>query len=356
VEPLLGWFATNARDLPWRRTSDPYAIWVSEVMLQQTQVKTVVPYWERWVRVLPTVQALARARPEKVLKLWEGLGYYTRARNLRRAAKVIVERSGGRFPEELNEVLSLPGVGRYTAGAICSIAFNQPTPVLDGNVTRVLTRVFGIARDPREREATALLWRLAEELVQHAAAIQRDGERHCSALNQALMELGAVVCTPRQPRCDECPLRSRCVARRANRMQEIPNLGRRASTTERRFAAFVVERRGRFLVRQRPTGVVNAGLWEFPNVEVRNGAAEVERLATELFGGKPTALRHVGRVKHTITRYRIRLDIYRTEMDGRAGRRLSRKRWLTMGELRRLALPSAHRRISALIEGGLCRS
>src|SRR5256712_12257328 len=190
LDPLLQWFAQNARDLPWRRTRDPYAIWISEIMLQQTQVKTVIPYWQRWMRRLPDVRALARARPDAVLKLWEGLGYYLRARNLHQAARTIVDQHGGRFPEKFDEWVALPGIGRYTAGAICSIAFNQPTPVLDGNVMRVLARVFGIAGNPRAKEASAKLWNLAEALVREAAKRQRRDEQNCSHLNQALMELG----------------------------------------------------------------------------------------------------------------------------------------------------------------------
>src|SRR5664279_4875227 len=160
VPSLLAWFAHNARDLPWRRTRDPYAIWVSEIMLQQTQVKTVLPYWESWMRALPNLRALAKAKPERLHKLWEGLGYYTRVRNLQRAARIIGEDHGGRIPEDFDDLLELPGIGRYTAGAICSIAFNQPKPILDGNVIRVLARLFGIPGNPRERSVNARLWQL----------------------------------------------------------------------------------------------------------------------------------------------------------------------------------------------------
>ena len=149
---LLTWFSENARELPWRRTNDPYGVFVSEIMLQQTQVKTVVPYWERWMRALPDLRALARAKPARIHKLWEGLGYYTRVRNMQKAARFILAQHGGRFPHKFEQVLALPGIGRYTAGAICSIAFNQPTPVLDGNVIRVLTRLYGIPGNPRDRE------------------------------------------------------------------------------------------------------------------------------------------------------------------------------------------------------------
>ncbi len=181
VPLLLGWFSENARDLPWRRTQDPYAIWVSEIMLQQTQVKTVLPFWERWMRELPTIKAAAHASSDRIHKLWEGLGYYTRARNLQKAAQMILEKHGGKFPETFDEILELPGIGRYTAGAISSIAFNQPMPILDGNVIRVLTRIFGIDKDPREKETNQLLWRLAEELVVLASKLkpfQRDPYSH----------------------------------------------------------------------------------------------------------------------------------------------------------------------------------
>ena len=177
VPRLLAWFAQNARPLPWRRTRDPYAIWISEIMLQQTQVKTVLPYWERWMRVLPDLGALARAKPERLHKLWEGLGYYTRVRNMQRAAQIMCERHGGQVPADFDALLELPGIGRYTAGAICSIAFNQPKPILDGNVIRVLTRWHGIAGNPRERKTNGHLWQIAEELVLHAAH-PRSGLRH----------------------------------------------------------------------------------------------------------------------------------------------------------------------------------
>ena len=216
---LLDWFAGNARDLPWRRTRDPYAIWVSEIMLQQTQVKTVIPFWERWLRELPTIEAAAKAPSAKIHKLWEGLGYYTRVRNLQKAALIILEQHNGTFPRSFDEVLALPGIGRYTAGAICSIAFNQPKPILDGNVIRVLTRIFGIAENPKEKKTNAQLWQLAEALVTRAEAESLRRKKPsgrpipgfnwqnnaCSALNQSLMELGALICTPRSPQCFDLP-------------------------------------------------------------------------------------------------------------------------------------------------------
>ena len=352
VGALLGWFAQNARDLPWRRTLDPYAIWISEIMLQQTQVKTVIPYWERWLRELPDVSSLATARSEKVLKLWEGLGYYTRARNLQKAAQQIVAQHGGKFPADFAEILSLPGIGRYTAGAISSIAFNQPTPILDGNVIRVLTRLFGIRDNPREKTVNARLWNLAEFLVATATKVPlpplpdhlRVLSGPCSALNQSLMELGATVCTPRQPSCTTCPLAARCVAQREGLTGELPNLGKRAKATAREFVALVVGHRSKFLVRQRPPDVVNAHLWEFPNIEVTTAAstpaAAAHALGFALASPKPMCV-----VNHSITRYRISLKAFRARGSAQQEANEVLGRWCSLSELDRLAFTSAHRKI-----------
>jgi A/G-specific adenine glycosylase len=360
---LLDWFSANARDLPWRRTRDPYAIWVSEIMLQQTQVKTVIPYWERWLRELPTLEAAAKASPDRIHKLWEGLGYYTRARNLQQAAKQIVEKHAGKFPRNADDVLALPGIGRYTAGAICSIAFNQPTPILDGNVIRVLTRIFGIAGNPREKETNARLWRMAEQLVSHAktrssqrktfsknfaafASLRETGP--CSLLNQSLMELGALICTPRNPQCSICPVRKPCVAFRENRVNELPNLNKREAATARRFIALVAEQNGRFLVRQRPAGVVNAHLWEFPNVEILNGRSDPKPLAKNILGVKPPKLQPLCTVKHSITRYRITLEAFRAQLRGTSHTNSSKVGiWKTAAQMQRLAFTAAHKKLAS---------
>jgi A/G-specific adenine glycosylase len=363
VPALLSWFAENARDLPWRRTTDSYAIWVSEIMLQQTQVKTVLGYWERWMHALPTVNALAKARPATIHKLWEGLGYYTRVRNMQKAAQEIMAKHGGTFPRDYDAILELPGIGRYTAGAIASIAFNEPRAILDGNVMRVLARIFGVEGNAREKPANERLWKLAGEMVMeaHGSAVEgkvRDstprllpfGQNCCSHLNQALMELGALICTPRQPKCSICPAKKCCEALRTGKIETLPNLGKRVVSTPRRFVAFVVENRGRFLVRQRPAGVVNAHLWEFPNVEIEaHGAKEISQrrltsAATEL-GLEPQRLQPLCTIKHTITRYRITLEAYRGEMKRGADKSVVGGRWLKMAELRKLAFTSAHRRI-----------
>lgn len=339
VRALLNWFSRNARDLPWRQTRDPYAIWISEIMLQQTQVKTVLPYWERWMKNLPAVKSLARAKPETVLKLWEGLGYYTRARNLQKAAKTIEENHGGIFPENFDEVLALPGIGPYTAGAICSIAFDQPTPILDGNVMRVLTRIYGIEGDPREPKTNRTLWNLSEALVKIAARRQETLMASCSALNQSLMELGALVCTPRQPKCPECPVQKHCVALREGKVQLLPEIAERAPATKRHFVAFVVERKGRFLVRQRPEAIVNALLWEFPNLERNDSTSFSEN---EFFRIAKDAL-PICSIKHSITRYRMTLDAFRATL--RPRKKFGPGKWLSIPELRELPFASAHRQI-----------
>jgi A/G-specific adenine glycosylase len=359
VRNLLAWFAKNGRDLPWRRTRDPYGIWVSEIMLQQTQVKTVLRYWDRWMEALPTIEALANAPQQTIHKLWEGLGYYTRVRNMQRCAWAIQEKHGGKFPRKFEEVLELPGIGRYTAGAICSIVFNQPTAILDGNVTRVLCRLFGVGGDPRQKETNAWLWKLAEELVNEAGNLRRNPDKKQSKieeeeekedevsygeLNQSLMELGALVCTPRQPLCQECPVIRHCVGNRQGLVEQLPVRVARPTITRRRFLAFVIEKRGKYLVRQRPAGVVNAHLWEFPNIEVNGMKVSASRAARKLLGGTQSKPRRLCRINHSITRYRISMDVFRTSQHSNAGGKVN-GRWLKAGELSRLPFSSAHKKI-----------
>ncbi len=355
---MLDWFAAHARDLPWRRTRDPYAIWVSEIMLQQTQVKTVIPFWNRWLRELPTIEAAAKAPSEKIHKLWEGLGYYTRVRNLQKAAQVIVEKHDGKFPETFDEVLALPGIGRYTAGAICSIAFNQPTPILDGNVIRVLTRIFGIAENPKEKTTNAKLWQLAGDLV--TCANERWGEtpgeparedarptknENCSHLNQSLMELGALICTPRNPQCLICPVKKLCVAFKENRTEELPNLGKRQAATARTFFAFVIERNGKFLVQQRPIGIVNAHLWEFPNFETNGEKRDAKEIFDSAFDFKTTKFQPLCTVKHSITRYRITLKAFRVQLPKHL--KTLDGIWLPHARFDSLAFTAAHKKLAS---------
>ncbi len=353
VRALLKWFTRHARDLPWRRTLDPYAIWVSEIMLQQTQVKTVIPYFERWLVALPDVVKLAALPADRLHKLWEGLGYYTRVRNLQRAARQIVAERKGRFPADFDAILALPGIGRYTAGAIASIAFNQPRPLVDGNVVRVLARLFAIRGDPKDRRVAEKFWLLATDLVATAARLNPvtlpAGSRfllagNCSALNQSLMELGATVCTPVSPRCSDCPLQDSCAARRTGRIDHFPQTARRPRATRRRFVALVVQRAGKVLVRQRPANVVNAHLWEFPNVEVDLAETEPSAAAARMLQLKLLDVRALATVRHSITRYRISVECFAATLKGRASH--SAGVWKSPEQLKELAFTAAHQKVA----------
>jgi A/G-specific adenine glycosylase len=323
-------------------------------MLQQTQVKTVLPYWERWMKKLPDISAVAQASAHPIHKLWEGLGYYTRVRNLQRAAQIIMKEHHGKFPRDFDSVLALPGIGRYTAGAICSIAFKQPHPILDGNVMRVLCRWFGVEGDPKEKQVNARLWAIAGELTIKASAIadrndirrKRRAQNRVSELNQSLMELGALVCLPRQPLCRQCPISEGCLARRQRRAHLLPMLTRRPQITRQRFLAFVAQRRDRFLVRQRPAGVVNAYLWEFPNVEVSpNNGSDPLAIAGAGLETTPGAIMPLCTIKHSITRYRITLEAFRLKDGSTVNSPGHLERWVKGERLRELPFTSAHRKI-----------
>jgi A/G-specific adenine glycosylase len=312
-------------------------------MLQQTQVATVIPYWERWMAALPDPGALAAAPEDAVLKLWEGLGYYSRARNLKRAAEIILREHRGVFPSEIEQVRALPGIGEYTAGAVCSIAFDQPEAAVDGNTARVLARVLAVEGDPRGGRAKETVWEAARAWMREAAR-QHGVKRPCAALTQALMELGAMVCAPRNPRCQVCPLRRCCEARRQGRVAEIPHLGARAKAVARRFVALVMRRGEKYLARRRPAGGVNAGLWEFPNWEVAPGEkGGVERVLSPFGGLRPKLMMSL---KHSITRYRITLEVYAGEGEALAEAELVDGVWVGREAMRGLAFTGAHGKIA----------
>lgn len=351
VLALMEWFERNARPLPWRRTTDPYAIWISEIMLQQTQAQTVIPYWERWIKRWPAIAELAEARFDEVLKLWEGLGYYRRARNVLQAARILVEQYDGKLPRTYDEVLSLPGVGRYTAGAICSIAFNQPTAILDGNVVRVLARQFGVGGRIGSERTKKRLWKLAQELVDAAGNQASRGRRRCcSALNQGLMELGAMICLPKNPLCSKCPVVRSCVAHQTGRTAALPNTGNRPKMKSRSFAAFVGDWKGRFLVRRRPGGEVNGWLWEFPNIETTGDEAHIAKLARICLGRVPDSIEPLCTIRHSITRFRMQLVCYVAVMRGDGPPGPPGTRWCNLKELDALAFPSAHRKVLRALE------
>lgn len=338
-KPLLKWYDANARDLPWRRTRDPYSIWISETMLQQTRVDTVIPYYHRFLERFPDVASLASAELESVYALWTGLGYYSRARNLRSAAQSVMENFGGELPRRADALRELEGIGRYTAGALASIAFDREEPVVDGNVIRVLARFLGIREDVGESAVVNRFWSLAGALV----AGPRPGD-----LNQALMELGATVCTPRSPLCEDCPLARRCSAREAGDAAQLPRKKKRAAVRRVEAAVAWIERRGHALAVRRPEGGLLGGLWELPGGELHAGEAPVDGLRRCLAEGVGLALgdaEPAGSIEHLFSHRRLRLHVFRgLEATGRVRRQgFAEHRWLS---------PSA---LAALPQGGPTR-
>lgn len=302
---LLKWFELRKRDLPWRRTTDPYAVWISEIMLQQTQVATVIPYFERFMTRFPSVQVLAAAEEEEVLRHWEGLGYYRRARQLHAAAKKVVAEHEGVFPTEFAAVLALPGIGRYTAGAILSIACDQRLPVVEANTLRLYSRLIGLEQSPTEAAANRLLWQVAEAVLP---------QKKSGLFNQAAMELGSLVCTPRSPACDECVLASFCAANEKGLQESIPGKVKKLEYESRQHWGIVIQQRGRTLMRCCAAGEHWAGLWDVPRYDVTEIDQRVPFIEDQLkaqyglaveLGDKLLAM------KHGVTRYRIQLDIYR---------------------------------------------
>lgn len=316
---LLRWFDAHARDLPWRRTRDPYAIWVSEVMLQQTRVETVIPYYERFLVRFGTVTKLAQASEDAVLSHWSGLGYYRRARQLHAAAKVMLAEHGGNVPRDREARRALPGIGAYTAGAIGSIAFDLCEPIVDGNVARVLSRVHGIDAPLGSKECDALLWEQAQRWV--------EGERP-GALNQALMELGATLCSKSEPRCDDCPVRSACIAHREDRTELLPVPKVRRAPKEVALVA-VRAKQGATTVLVRSDVALFGGLYGLPSAEVPSGASKAQRRAAAgralvNVGLSPISpLEERGEVLHVLTHRRMTVSVWEVEVRSakRAGMR-----------------------------------
>ncbi|MFO0674217.1 MAG: A/G-specific adenine glycosylase [Polyangiaceae bacterium] len=312
VTPLVRWYRAVRRDLPWRRTRDPYAVWLSEIMLQQTRVDTVVPYYERFRAKFPTVVALAEAPLESVLAEWSGLGYYRRARMLHAAARAVAESHAGSFPSTAAGLASLPGVGRYTAGAIASIAFGERAPLVDGNVARVLARLFALDADPTRGAGHAQVWSIAEGLVPEDAP---------GDFNQALMELGATVCVPRTPRCDACPLAAVCRARAEGREGELPRIAPKAPPKGQSLAALVArDERDRILLARRAEGGLFAGLWEPPTLAI-GARAPRDPVASfaALVGRAPRTLTLSGRFTHVLTHRRLDVRVYAGRFAARQG-------------------------------------
>lgn len=354
---VFRWFAEHRRDLPWRESRDPYRVWISEIMLQQTQVATVKEYFRRFVAELPTVADLAAADEQQVLRLWEGLGYYRRARQLHAAAQEVMQRFDGRFPGDIEAIQSLPGIGRYTAGAIASIAFDLPAPILEANTQRLYARLIGWEEPLSSSASQKRLWQFAEAILP---------TEEVGHFNQALMELGSLVCTPKNPDCSHCPLRADCEAFRLGRQHELPHPKKKTEFIPVTEIALVVRRKNEVLVRQCGPDERWAGLWDFPRFALPGETpltaapqaepAEVEGMLREASGIEAAFGEHLTTIKHGVTKYRITLLCY--EMTYAKGRLKPKPgphdeprvwHWVTAAELGKLPLSTTGRKLAKLI-------
>ncbi|HCM42838.1 MAG TPA: A/G-specific adenine glycosylase [Candidatus Omnitrophica bacterium] len=327
---LQAWYRRFKRDLPWRKTNDPYRILVSEIMLQQTQVSTVIPYYIRWLRKFPDFETLAAADEATVLKQWQGLGYYRRAKMLRLNAQAVCRDHGGKLPSDFNALLDLPGIGRYTAGAIASIAFEKRKPVLDGNVIRILTRLFAIKKNTALRTTVEDLWKKAETLLP---------KKNIGDFNQALMELGATVCFPQKPNCSKCPVSFTCRAHHLKQEEAFPVKSPAVKATKQTFYALALtDSRGRVLIQKQKAGERWAGLWTLPHfVNLEDGLANWKI--------KGRALQPLRSHKHGFTRYQITLHSFKTSAPSHSVKLSDHLRWAAEKEIRNYAFPAVYQKI-----------
>ncbi len=338
---LIEWFKREQRQLPWRENRDPYRIWVSEIMLQQTRVDTVIPYFLRFMEKFPTPAALAEAEEEEVLKAWEGLGYYSRARNLQSAVREVVDQYGGKVPDDPREISSLKGVGPYTAGAISSIAFQKPEPAVDGNVMRVMSRVLSIWDDialPKTRK-------LFEDTVR--AAISAEDS---SAFNQGIMELGALVCTPKSPSCLLCPVREHCSAFHEGVQEELPVKSKKKQPRPLEMGAAVIwNDRSEVLIHKRPSKGLLANLWEFPNHETQPSDViqqdQLARYLVEDYGVEASNLEYKTAIKHVFSHLVWNISVYEGTALKDVNEETAETRWVSCKEITRYPFPVSHQKI-----------
>ena len=340
---LLFWFGERKRDLPWRKTRDPYAIWVSEIMLQQTQVATVIPYFEKFLKSFPTVGALAVADEQEVLKLWQGLGYYRRARHMHQAAKIIIADFDGVFPTNPESLSRLPGLGRYTRNAVLSQAFDTKLPILEANTKRVLARLFALSLDVDSSAGNKFLWEAAEEILP---------ESDIGAFNQGMMELGSLVCTVTQPKCNSCPLSFLCIAKRSDLVAELPIKKKKVVVTPVRELATVLVNKQKILLGKRPVGQRWAGLWEVPHDNAEEGDDETKAL--NIISKKYASLvakkyREIGEVIHPVTRFKITVKVFIGEVVGKeASDYYEELAWVCLGDLEKYPKSSPQSKIIAM--------
>jgi len=348
---LLAWSHAHRRHLPWRGERDPYRVWVSEVMLQQTQVEAVIPYYHRFLARFPTLRSLAEADLDEVLKVWEGLGYYARARNLHRAARRVMEHHGGQLPADREALLALPGIGPYTVGAVLSLAFGQDAAVLDGNVRRVLSRLFAIDGDPRSAATRQQLWNLAKALLPLGQA---------GPFNQALMDLGATVCTPRAPYCADCPLSEGCQGYQGGDPERYPARVQRRPLPHHDVAAGVIWRSDQLLISKRHTDDLLGGLWELPGGTRESGETLEECLVREIreeLGIEIAVGELIMSVRHAYTHFRVTIHVFHCCYLSGEPQALGCAdwRWVRPDELDDFAFPAADRRIIAALRGNVRR-
>jgi len=339
ADRLLSWYHQHARILPWRGYSDPYVVWVSEIMLQQTRVETVIPYFHRWMERFPTINDLAAASEDDVLILWEGLGYYSRARNLQKAARIIEDKYNGQLPRNLDALRQLPGVGRYTVGAIASIAFGMSEATLDGNIRRVFTRVFNIHVPADSPSGEKLLWNLVTENLPEGKA---------GDYNQALMDLGAIICLPKNPICLKCPIARLCKSLKLGVQDQLPILKPRKKIPHYIFAAVVVMKKGRVLITKRPANGLLGGTWEFPNGRVsKNPAAEMSKMLRSSYHLKVRGRGALGIVNHAYSHFKVTVHVYQGEFISMSKNR--NLKWVKYPDLEGIPMGKVNRQITQLL-------
>ncbi|UYN90545.1 MAG: A/G-specific adenine glycosylase [Anaerolineales bacterium] len=344
AKPLLRWYHARKRSLPWRERPEPYAVWVAEIMAQQTRLETMLPYYQRWMRMFPSVQALAAAREQQVLNAWEGLGYYSRARNLHKAARHLVAEASGRIPRSAAGLRQLPGIGAYTAGAIASLAFGEDVPAVDGNAVRVLSRLFDVEEPVHTAAGQQRLWALA---AKHLPAGQ------AAEYNQAMMDLGATLCSPR-PKCSECPLQAQCLANARGTQLLRPVKRRGAQLPVRHYAAALLWQGGKVLVLQRPARGLLAGMWEFPNVQVEQAGRAKTQLRSALLRELSVKVDAGGlhvELEHTYSHFQARLRVYDCGLVSNEITTDRPYKWLAPRSLSRLPMGKLDRGVADSLQG-----
>jgi A/G-specific adenine glycosylase len=339
---LLTWYKNNARSLPWRGLSDPYAIWISEIMLLQTRVETVIPYFLNWMQRFPDIHTLAQADEDEVLKQWEGLGYYSRARSLHKTAGIVVEKYGGNLPDQAGSLIQLPGIGPYAAAAIASIAFGRDEAVLDGNVKRVLARVFNYIKPVNTPNAEKELRAMASSLLPSNQA---------GDFNQAVMDLGATICTPRSPKCSICPIHTICAAAELNLQSKLPVKEQKPPIPSLEVTAAILRKDGLVLIARRPSIGLLGGMWEFPGGKVENGESHAQALTREIeeeLGSRIVVNELLGVYKHAYTHFRVTLYAYHSALIENEPRPIQASdiRWVKISELDNFPMGKIDRMIS----------